>query len=93
LKTLTLHLKAEYFDQVARGVKVFEYRSATPYWNKRLDPERVTYDEIHLLNGYPSQDNVEARLIFPWHGAYMDTITHPHFGATPCDLWVIPLKA
>jgi hypothetical protein len=92
MKILTLHLKKEHFDEVAKGVKVLEYRSATPFWDKRLDPERVSYDEVHLCLGYPPYSDSERRLIFPWRGAYMTTITHPHFGNQSVDVWAIPLK-
>ncbi len=35
-----LNLKAAYFDQIAIGEKVFEYRLCTPFWTKRLVGKR-----------------------------------------------------
>ena len=45
---LTLHRK--WFDLIAKGIKVEEYREYKPYWITRLS-ER-SYDEIHFRNGY-----------------------------------------
>ena len=45
---LTLHRK--WFDEIASGIKVNEYRDIKPYWEKRL--EGKTFDEIHFRNGY-----------------------------------------
>lgn len=55
---LTLHRK--WFDAIATGEKKEEYRSPTPYWEKRLlkyEPgvglySMVQFDEIHFRNGY-----------------------------------------
>ena len=84
---LTLHLKKEYFEQIADGTKTEEYRIRTPYWIKRL--EGRTYDNIILLCGYPSRYDTDKRLILPWRGCFRSTILHPHFGPEPVDVYVV----
>lgn len=49
-KILHLTLFKLYFDQIAKGEKVEEYRDLKPYWEKRL--ENKSYDEIWFRNGY-----------------------------------------
>lgn len=91
MKRLTLHLKAEYFEAIRTGQKVEEYRSIGTYWDKRLDPVLVSYDEIHLLCGYPASHIGARRLVFPWRGAMRKKITHPLFGTGQVEVWSIPL--
>lgn len=45
-KTLTLPLKAEYFNAIKSGEKVEEYRLCTPYWQRRLYSPFGSYDQI-----------------------------------------------
>lgn len=45
---LTLHRK--WFEEIRLGIKLVEYRKATPYWNSRLAGKH--YDEIRFVNGY-----------------------------------------
>lgn len=45
---LTLHRR--WFDEIAAGRKVEEYRLRKPYWERRLEDQQ--YDEIHFRNGY-----------------------------------------
>ena len=80
LKTLTLPLKAEYFNAIKSGEKVEEFRLCTPYWQRRLGKPFGTYDQIVLTLGYPRRDDESRRLIRPWDGFTIKTITHPHFG-------------
>lgn len=49
-RVLHLTLKRFFFDQIAQGEKVEEYRKVKPYWTKRI--EGRDYDEIHFRNGY-----------------------------------------
>jgi hypothetical protein len=54
-KILHLTLKKEWFDQIAAGEKVEEYRENKPYWTKRLVDSANRYkqfNEIHFRNGY-----------------------------------------
>lgn len=56
MKVLHLTLKKKWFDLIASGEKVHEFRECTPYWEKRLlhgpDGKPNEYDEIHFRNGY-----------------------------------------
>jgi len=87
LKTLTLALKGIYFDQIRSGDKTEEYRLITPYWSKRL--EGRDYDQIILTKGYPKSDDIARRLTLPWQGFERKTITHPHFGKDPVEVYAI----
>ncbi len=52
---LHLTLYRKWFDLIATGFKVVEYRQDTPRWRKRLFNENGTpkqFDEIHFRNGY-----------------------------------------
>ena len=51
-RVLHLTLYLEWFEQIAKGIKKFEYRDRTPYWAKRI--ENRAYDEIRFVNGYGS---------------------------------------
>jgi len=50
MKILYLTLYRKWFDMIARGEKIYEFRSKTPYWNKRLGNKE--YNEIWFTNGY-----------------------------------------
>lgn len=50
MKTLTLTLKRQFFNQIAAGTKKLEYRDIKPYWTQRL--EGKVFDEIVFRNGY-----------------------------------------
>lgn len=45
---MTLHRK--WFDQIAAGQKIEEYRTVKPYWKARIEGKE--YDEIRFRNGY-----------------------------------------
>ena len=84
---LTLPLKAEYFNAIKDGTKTEEFRLRTPFWRKRL--EGKTFDRVVLTLGYPSRDDASKRLVLPWRGMRETTITHPHFGPDPVDVYAI----
>lgn len=90
-KLLTLPLKAEYFHAIRDGSKPKEYRLVTPFWRKRL--EGRSYDGIVLTLGYPSRDDATKRIERPWKGFQRETITHPHFGPDPVDVYAINVEA
>ncbi|MBO9333213.1 ASCH domain-containing protein, partial [Achromobacter xylosoxidans] len=75
---LHLALKGEYFDAIKAGTKTEEYRLCTLHWANRLEDR--TYDRIVLTRGYPRRDDADRRLVLPWRGYTVKTITHPHFG-------------
>ncbi len=87
MTTLTIPLKGIYFDQIKAGTKPEEYRLMTDYWRKRL--EHRHYDKIVLTRGYPSAGDFERRLEKPWRGFIVRTITHPHFGPEPVQVYAI----
>lgn len=87
---LYLPLKAEYFDQIKAGTKLEEYRAANPFWAKRL--EGKTFGKIILTKGYPPKDNASRRIERPWRGLTKKTITHPHFGPDPVEVYAITVN-
>jgi hypothetical protein len=84
---LTLPLKAEYFNAISAGTKPLEYRLRTPYWRKRIVGR--AYDHIVLTLGYPSRGDSARRMVLPWRGYREETITHPHFGPEPVEVFAI----
>jgi DNA (cytosine-5)-methyltransferase 1 len=87
MSALTLPLNAAYFDQIASGEKVEEFRLVTDYWSKRLVGR--SYDRVILTKGYPAKDDAARRLERPWRGFERRTITHPHFGDQPVEVFAI----
>ena len=85
--TLHLPLKSEYFDQIKSGSKGEEYRLATPFWSKRLSGR--TYEWIRITKGYPKRGDLERTLVLPWQGCELKTITHPHFGPEPVEVFAV----
>lgn len=86
-RVLHLPLKGIYFDQIKSGDKLEEFRLVTPYWAKRLEGRE--YDRIEIAKGYPPRDDKERRISRPWKGFRKTTITHPHFGADPVEVYAI----
>jgi len=86
-RTLTLPLKREYFEAIRDGTKPEEFREVTPYWLKRL--EGKTYEVIELTLGYPARGDKARRIRKPWRGYTEKTITHPHFGPKPVQVFAI----
>ena len=90
MTALTLPLKAEYFDAIRDGSKLEEYRLVTPFWAKRL--EGRTYDRVVLTKGYPRLTDFGRRLERRWRGFTRKTITHPHFGPEPVEVYAIDVS-
>lgn len=90
MRILTLPVKTVYFDQIKAGTKTQEFRLCTPFWRKRL--EGRTFDFVVITKGYPSRDDAERRLMFPWTGFEVQTIQHQHFGLEPVKVFAINLK-
>jgi hypothetical protein len=86
---LVLHLKREYFDQIKSGEKTEEYRLVTDYWTKRLEGRQ--YKFVVLLCGYPPREDQSRRIVRSWKGCTRKTITHPHFGGDPVDVFAVRL--
>ena len=89
MKTLTLHVKREYFEQMQNGTKIEEFRLCTMYWKKRLEQH---YENIVICCGYPKRDDVLKRIERKWRGSVIKTITHKHFGDDPVAVYVIDLR-
>jgi hypothetical protein len=90
MRCLTLPLKAEYFDAIRDGTKQEEFRLVTPFWSKRL--EGRYYDLVVLTKGYPRSADTARRLVRRWKGFVRKTITHPHFGGTPVEVFAIDVS-
>jgi hypothetical protein len=89
---LTLPLNGVYFDQIAAGTKAEEYRLVTPHWHVRL--WKRDYDAVVLTRGYPKGGGIEGktRLTRQWRGCERKTITHPHFGPEPVQVFAIDVS-
>lgn len=87
---LTIPVNGVYFDQIKAGVKLEEYRLVTPFWIKRLVGR--AYDAVVMTRGYPAADDAERRLTLPWRGYALKTITHPHFGPDPVEVFAIDVS-
>lgn len=87
MAVLHLPLKGVWFDQIVSGEKTHEFRLVTPFWTKRL--EGRSYDLIELSRGYPPRGDETRRIRRPWRGFDRRTITHPHFGDEPVEVFAI----
>jgi hypothetical protein len=92
LRVLTLPLNGIYFDQIARGEKLEEYRLVTDFWCKRL--EGKSFASLVLTRGYPKGGGVEGvtRLTRQWRGYSLRVIQHPHFGKDEAPVFVIDVS-
>lgn len=50
MEILNLVVKKKWFDLIASGQKIEEYREHTPYWEKRILRKR--FDIVRFRNGY-----------------------------------------
>lgn len=89
-RVLTLPLKREYFDAIRTGSKLEEFRLCTDFWRKRLVGR--TYDRIELTMGYPKAGDDARRISRAWNGYRIRTITHPHFGPDPVEVFAIDVS-
>ena len=89
---LIIPVNGVYFDQIVAGTKREEYRLQTPYWSKRLVAR--TYRNVVLTRGYPKAGGVEGvtRLTRAFKGYQLQTLTHPHFGPNPVDVFAINVE-
>lgn len=87
MKILQLNLKGIYFDEIKSGLKKYEYRLITPYWEKRLINK--DYDNIIIKYGYPKKSDMDKQLSRPWKGYVIQKITHPHFGEKEVTVFAI----
>jgi len=85
MRRLHLTLKKQWFDMIASGKKVEEYREIKPHWQKRLDGRY--YRDVVFKNGY-AKDAPAMRFL-------VDSIEvrrgNPEWGAPDFDVYVISL--
>ncbi|XCN71888.1 MAG: ASCH domain-containing protein [Candidatus Electrothrix aestuarii] len=61
-KVLHLTLKKQWFDMIASGEKVEEYREVKSYWINRFSGKK--YDVVQFRNGYrPDSPSVSFQLL------------------------------
>lgn len=89
MKNITIPLNGVYFDQIKAGTKLEEYRLVNSYWIKRLLGRN--YDRIILTRGYPRKDDEDRRINLKYRGFEVKTITHPHFGPEPVQVFAIKI--
>jgi len=87
---LVLPLKAEYFNAIKAGTKPEEFRLRTRFWRKRL--EGKTFDRVVLTLGYPSRATAALGGAIRRRGLRETTITHPHFGPEPVEVYAINVQ-
>ena len=90
MRVLTIPVKGVYFDAIVDGSKPEEFRLVTPYWAKRL--EGRNYDAVEMTKGYPPAGDSSRRAKRQWRGFHRKTITHPHFGADPVEVYAIDVS-
>jgi hypothetical protein len=52
MRILHLTLEKKWFDMIASGRKLEEYREMKPYWDKKFMCAKDNYDVIQFRNGY-----------------------------------------
>ncbi|MFA7346892.1 MAG: ASCH domain-containing protein [Desulfurivibrionaceae bacterium] len=87
---LILPVKGVYFAQIAAGLKPEEYRLRSAYWCRRI--EGKVFDRVIVTWGYPKSTDSDRRLVLPWQGCTVKTITHPHFGPEPVEVFAIDVR-
>ncbi len=87
LRTLILPLKRRWFEQILGGQKSFEYRLKNAYWTKRLVGKH--YDRVIFMLGYPKRDDTARRIVAPYRGYVMKTVTSDEWGNKPQKVFAI----
>jgi hypothetical protein len=87
---LQLALNSQYFEEIQSGAKTEEYRLCTEYWKKRLVGRE--YDQLIFTKGYPKKNDESRKMHFQYSGYTIKTITHPHFGVCPVEVFAIRIK-
>lgn len=95
LKSLTLNVTSQWFNEAKAGTKTEEYRLANDYWTKRLfnkDGTPKQFKDIQYKLGYPSKDDKSRVMVFEWQGVEKKTIVHPHFDNVPVTVFAINIS-
>lgn len=87
MRTLHLNLKKEYFDAIVAGTKPFEYRLRSRFWSKIIEGKE--FDKVLVKSGYPPAGDPNRISARKWLGYEIQTITHPHFGPDPVEVFAI----
>jgi len=87
-RVLRLNVRREYWEQVQRGEKIYEYRLCNEYWRKRL--EEKIYSYIAYCLGYPKKDDMSRTLLRKWKGYKKGTTEHKEFGGK-AEVYMIPV--
>ena len=70
MKALHLTLHRKWFDAIASGKKLEEYRDQTPYWQRRIEGHKHT--EIHFCNGYRKEAPFMRVEYKGWHKTVLE---------------------
>lgn len=87
---LIIPVNGVYFDQIKAGTKTEEYRLVKDFWSKRLEGRE--YRNVIMTRGFPKADNADLRVVLRWRGFKRVTITHPHFGPDPVEVYAIDVS-
>lgn len=87
MSNIVFNVAGIYFDAFKSGQKTHEFRIKNERWEKRLVGR--TYDSVIIAHGYPKHGQADKRQVFKWKGYDIRTITHPHFGDKPVQVFAI----
>lgn len=90
MRTLTLPVKAEYFQQIRSGEKKEEYRIYNDFWKARILGKAI--DELVITLGYPKKGDPVRTCRRRFRGYSVKTITHRHFGDKPVKVFAIKVN-
>ena len=85
-KVLHIPMNGEYWCEIKSGEKPLEYRLCDDRWKKAMAKE---YDYVFFKYGYPKRDDWNKIIVEPYRGYEVQTITHPHFGSEPVEVFAI----
>lgn len=95
MKSLTLNVSTQWFNDAREGRKTEEYRLANEYWTKRLfdkDGKPKEFKDIKYKLGYPSASDNNRVITFVWEGFEKKVIVHPHFDNKPVEVYAIKIR-
>jgi hypothetical protein len=84
---LILPVKRKYFKQIQEGRKPFEYRLFNDYWKKRLIGKN--YNNVIFTLGYPKRTDHSRRIVKPYKGYELQTVTHEEWNFIPQEVFAI----